>query len=519
MIRETYWEDLHITDEDIEALYNHLLETETPLTPEELARALVSIRLEQEQQKLESQRSGEANIYLPKEHYEVGQRLAFPALDWVQGEVVGVRAAHNPTMPPFEVIKVRFPDGSEREFAAGLEDHPLNEPPKLDADDPLHNPVTVFATYGEQIAHKIAAALAENEEFVRIAGKWFPRALLMEVNIGHLNLAEAVLDMAEGGPLPTVEIMKQIDFPADSPKLAEFSLDYALQEDERFDEVGPAGEVLWYLHRLEPEWVKQTPPFLRYKAVDYDRSALTDDMLAAEAALGDELSPEAEAPADTSKIELTLIYPHWRAGTLPLSVKTRTLFPTAYEAPRVRFTWVDAETGKAFPGWVVRHGKYVYGLAEWYKDKGLIPGSLITLSPGKKPGEVLIRAHTHRPQRDWVRSVLVGSDGQPVFAMLKQIVTAEFDERMVIAVPDPESLDEAGQQIARNRTPLETLVVSMLRELAKLTPQGHVHAASIYAAINTVRRCPPGPIFALLASRPWFIHVGDLYFRLDESAI
>ena len=185
----------------------------------------------------------------------------------------------------------------------------------------------------------------------------------------------------------------------------------------------------------------------------------------------------------------------------------------------MRFTWVDAQTGKTFPGWVVRHGKYVYGLADWYKDKGLIPGSLITLAPGKKPGEVLIRAHTHRPQRDWVRSVLVGSDGQPVFAMLKQIVTAEFDERMVIAVPDPESLDDAGQQIARNRTPLETLVVSMLRELAKLTPQGHVHAASIYAAINTVRRCPPGPIFALLASRPWFIHVGDLYFRLDESAI
>ncbi len=518
MIRETYWEDLNITEEDIEALYNHLLETETPLTPEELAEALIGIRLEEEQRKLKQQRSGEASIYLPKAHYEIGQQLVFPALDWAQGEVVGVRPAHNPTMPPFEVIRVRFPDGSEREFAAGVAEHILNDPPKLDANNPLLNAETVFATYGEAIARKVETALAENEEFVRIAGKWFPRALLMEVNIGHLNLAEAVLDMAGGGPLPTAEIMQQIDFPTDSPKLAEFSLDYALQEDERFDEVGPAGKVLWFLHRLEPEWVKQTPPYLRYKPLDYDHDALTEEMLAMEAALGDELSPDGTPPA-TTKIDLTLIYPHWRAGTLPLSSKTAILFPTAYEAPRVRFTWVDAQTGKRFPGWVVRHGKYVYGLSEWYKDKGLIPGSLVTLERGEQAGEVVIRSHTHRPQRDWVRSVLVGADAQTVFAMLKQVVTAEFDERMVIAVPDAEALDAVWEQIARNRTPLENLVVSMLRELAKLTPQGHVHAAGLYAAINTVRRCPPGPIFALLATRPWFIHVGDLYFRLDESAI
>ena len=516
-MRETYWEDLNITAEDIEALYNHLLETETPLTSKELAQALIGIRLEEEQRKLEDQRSGEASVYLPKERYQPGQRLVFPALDWVQGEVIDVRPAHNPTLPPFEVIRVRFDNGSEREFAAGIEDHPLNAPPQLDADNPLLNAESVFAAYGKDLSAKIEKALTENEEFVRIAGKWFPRALLMEVNLGHLNLAEAVLDMANGGPLPTDVIMQQIDFPAESPKLAEFSLDYALQEDERFDEVGPAGEVLWFLRRLEPEGVQETPLYLRYKPLDYDREALTEDMLAMEAALGDELSPATPPPA-TTRIELTLIYPHWRAGTLPLSSKTAILFPTAYEAPRVRFMWVDAQTGKRFPGWVVRHGKYVYGLAEWYQEKNLIPGSLVTLQPGEEPGEVIIRAHTHRPQRDWVRSVLVGSDAQPVFAMLKQTVAAEFDERMVIAVPDPQALDTAWEHTAKKRTPLENLVVSTLRELAKLTPQGHVHAASLYAALNTLRRCPPGPIFALLATRPWFIHVGDLYFRLDESA-
>ena len=519
MIRETYWEDLSITPEDIEALYNHLLETETPLTPDELAAALVAYRLEEEQRKLERQRGGGVTVYLPKEHYEVGQRLVFPALDWAEGEVVTVREAHNPALPPFKVIRVRFEDGREREFASGLEDHILNEPPKLRTDDPLLNPESVLATYGTALAQKIDEALAENEEFVRIAGKWFPRALLLDVHVGFLNLAEAVLDMHGGGPLPTAEIIKQIDFPADNPKLAEFSLDYALQESDQFDEVGPAGQVLWFLRNMEPQWVQETPPYLRYRPLDYDRDALTSEMLALEAALGDELSPASPQHRAGGPVELTLIYPHWRAGTLPLSAKTSHLFPTAYQAPRVRFTWVDAQSGEEFPGWVVRPGKYVYGLDAWYRKKELIPGSLVTLKPGDAPGRVFIQAHTHRPQRDWVRSVLVGSDAQPVFAMLKQIVSAEFDERMVIAVPDPEALDEVWEQIARSRTPLENLVVSMLRELAKLTPQGHVHAAGLYAAVNTVRRCPPGPIFALLATRPWFVHVGDLYFRLDESAI
>ena len=53
---------------------------------------------------------------------------------------------------------------------------------------------------------------------------------------------------------------------------------------------------------------------------------------------------------------------------------------------------------------------------------------------------------------------------------------------------------------------------------AKLTPQGHVHAQELYAAVNVVRRTPPGPLFSLLVTNPLFAHVGDLYYRLDESA-
>ena len=92
-----------------------------------------------------------------------------------------------------------------------------------------------------------------------------------------------------------------------------------------------------------------------------------------------------------------------------------------------------------------------------------------------------------------------------------------YDERMAIAIPDPEALDVAWKQIQKERIPFEKIVVNTVRDLAKLNPQSHVHASELYASINIIRRCPPGPILALLASRPWFVHVGDLHYRFDDS--
>ena len=101
--------------------------------------------------------------------------------------------------------------------------------------------------------------------------------------------------------------------------------------------------------------------------------------------------------------------------------------------------------------------------------------------------------------------------------MLKQPISTTYDERMAIAVPDPEALEQVWQSMQKDRVPFEKTVVNMVRELAKLNPQSHVHASELYATVNTVRRCPPGPLMALLVSRPWFIHVGDMHFRFDDS--
>jgi hypothetical protein len=509
-----YWQTLHVTSKDIEYLQTYLFEHETPLTPRELVTVLVAerLRLEQESAAL---KKDDSKCYLPREKYSVGDELTFPALK-ARGKVTGIRAGVNPELSAFDVLTVDMNGGAQKMFAAGLEDHKLNNPPEEDESASGLDPEAVARDFGADLETKLDSAFATDDSLVRIAGRWFPRALLLDVNTGHLNLAEAVLDMAGGEPLTTEMLMKDIEMPAGvNANLTAFSLNYALQEDPRFDEVGSAGKVLWCLERLEPEGVRNIPAPLQYIEIEHDRAALTPQMLAFESQLDDELSP-ITAPAATDEVTISLLYPHWRAGTLPLSARAKRLFPTAYESHRVRFTLVDAKSGKKIPAWVVRKQGYVYGLTDWYKSNEMMPGGMIRVSRGSQPGEVKIEALTKRSVRDWVRTVIAGADGGLVFALLKQQIAVELNDRMAIAVPDPASVDAAREQVTKSRVSFSDLTKNLMRELVKLSPQGHVHVQELYAGINILRRVPPAPLMALLASNPEFVHVGDLHFRLDE---
>lgn len=515
LISTDYWTDLQITQQDVEFLHNHLFEHETPLTARELVTVFVNERIRAERLATQQRRQAGGKTYLPKESYQAGDDLVFPALNWKHGKVTAVRAGTNPEIGTFDVLTVDLGNGAERLFASSLPNHTLNDQPAT-VEEEGFDAEEVLRVHGSTLEKKIEAAFRADDELVRIAGRWFPRALLVDVNVGHLNLAEAVLDMAGGEPLPTSALLKDVSLPDGvNPKLAEFSLNFALQEDTRFDEVGPAGEVLWCLRRLEPEEVRDVPLHLRYSPIEYDRAALTPQMLNLETQLDDELSePEANTSAEVKEATVALIYPHLRSGTLPLSARVRSLFPTAYESPRVRVTLVDGKTKQKFPGWVVREHGYVFGLREWYKSNDFMAGSLVRIRRGEQPGEVIVEAKTYRSTKDWVRTLIVGADGGMVFALLKQPISAEFNDRMAFAIPSMETVDQLWLQ--DRKRPFEKLVADMIREMSKLAPQGHVHAQELYSAVNIVRRVPPAPLFALLGSRPEFTHIGDLYFRLSE---
>jgi hypothetical protein len=511
-----YWTSLQITPQDVENLHTHLFERETPLTARDLTSAFVEARLQRERSASEGKQNRNTRVFFPKEQYQIGEDLVFSAFGWKTGRISNVRAGVNPAFDSFDVLTVDMEDGMRRMFAANLPAHKLNNGPHAPPVEEGVNPESIVRDFGSAIEKKLETAFAADDGLVRIAGRWFPRALLIDVNQGHLNLAEAVLDMAVGEPLPTEALMKDLELPSGvNPRLVEFSLNFALQEDDRFDEVGPAGQVLWCLRRLEPDYVRDVPLHLRTVDLEYDRANLNPAMLTLESQLDDELSPikPGETGENVTSVTISLIYPHLRAGTLPMSARARSLFPTAYESPRVRFTLVDGKTKQRIPAWVVREHGYVYGLREWYKSHQLIPGSLVQVRRGEKPGEVIVEAKIQRSSKDWIRTVMVGTDGGFVFAMLKQPITAEFNDRMAIFVPDFKALDPIWEK----RHSFEDLVVLVMRELSKSNPQGHVHAQELYAAVNLVRRVAPAPLFALLTTTPIFKHVGDLHYRLEDA--
>ena len=151
------------------------------------------------------------------------------------------------------------------------------------------------------------------------------------------------------------------------------------------------------------------------------------------------------------------------------------------------------------------------------KKLKLLPGAQIVIRRSMNPGEVFIEAKIHKPVREWVRTVIAGSDGGLVFAVLKQDVGCDYNERMIAIITDPEAVTQASIQASRSRQTLEQVVISVIRELSRLTPQGHVHAQELYSAINILYRIPPAPLMALLATSKSFTHVGDLYFRLRDN--
>lgn len=515
----SYWEAAFTVEaSDLDYLYSLLLENETPLTSLEMVEYIIRRRCRRELDALEQHQQG-AMVYMPKETYVPGQRLAFPTLQFAHGSVVGLRPGRNPVDGDFDVITVEFEQTSaRREFAARFGKHKLNQPVTLSGEEEFLSPEKVMAEHGAEIAEKLQASLLANPEIVKIAGRWFPRALLTPINMGHLNLAEAVLDMAGGGPLPTEALLKEVGLPDGlNPRLQAFSLNYALQEDERFDEVGAAGEVMWYLQRLEPPEVLITPRRLRNTSPEYDRHRLTPALLSLEQELEDELAPapHVDDGAPAAEVSLTLTYPQLRTGTLPVSARLGRIFPTAFEAPRILFLLVDGNTGEKFPGWAVRAEHYVCGLDDWYKQNDMVVGAQLTVRLGDAPGEVMVRAEKRRPTREWVRTATPGADGRLGFNMQRRPISVAYDELMVVAVDTTPALDEAG--LRSERMPFHRLVADIFRELAKLNPQSAVHAKTLYTAVNVARRAAPGAIFAELVSRPWYSHVGDAYWRFDQT--
>lgn len=512
----SYWsDDFKVTDDDLDHLFNIFLETETPLNLRDLTLRLIDYRLEAAGRFIEEQvKRGE--LFQPKNDYEVGQTIVFPTRDYELGEVVAKREGSNSEYGEFSVIQVKFENGKTAEFASSLlTPHVLNED---EGSEPTEQPATklspdkVLRRFGRSIARKLRNRFEAEDDVVYLGGRWFLRSLLMDVNIAHLHLSEAVLDMYSGGPLNTEQILKEIGMEEEvNERLQVFSMDLAMQQDERFDEVGPAGQVLWFLRNLEPASVRTIPDQLVYQQVQQDTALLNAEMREMILEIDDELSPIEFEDTDEDEATITLTYPYRRTGTLPLTSTLQHLFPSAFETNLVITTLVDAESQEELPGWVVREQGYVFGLSEFYK-KYMVPiGGFVTVRRHEDPSKLIVDFSTRRARTEWIR-LAIPDDKRLKFENHKRSIGAEYDDLMIFGVEDLAGLDDVGR---KNRsTPLVNILKSLVPELVRLTPQNNVHMKTLYSAVNLIRRCPPEPIMTTLASHPEFEYVGGGYWRM-----
>ena len=510
-----YWGSrFTLSGDDRELLLNLFVEDEQPRSSDELAQALIRHRVEREEAAIRRKQQAQGTLYQPKRAFQVSEQVVFPALDFAVGRVAVVRTGYNPDVPvPFKVIQVNMDDGGIREFAAEFAgDHRLNDDTVLlSPTDELVSSEEIYTRCKDTFVPHLRTLLHNSPEFVWLAGRWFPRSLLVQINEGQLNIAEAILDMNGGGPLPTEALLPELGLPAEVTRALQiFSLNHALFNDERFDEVGPAGEVLWFLNRLEPVNVISTPAWLKYAPPDDRPVALTLDLQRAERLIDDELSQLPAPDERVGEVTFTLTYPHRRSGTVPLSPTIANLFPSG-RTHRIRFQFEDARTGKRWPGWVVRERNYAFGLDAWYHASDVPAGSYIELRRGSEPGVVVVSLQGNRVRREWVR-VAVPKDSRLTFEMLKRPIPCDYDEQMIVFVDDPLSIDKVWQQVNDRGTYMPDVLEQLLPELAKLSPQGNVHARTLYAAINLIKRTPPGPLFAALITQSKFRAMGDGYW-------
>lgn len=512
-----YAGSLSPTEADLEALIGALLEGETPLSTLALARLILVQRVEQAKAALAA-RFADTVPYNPRSAYRVGQKLVFTAEDLKVGTVIDIRDGDNTAWyGAYRIIRVQTDDG-EQDYAAELTaPHALSTEAALPVASPEQFDVeAILNEHADAISDELDAALTARPDLVRLAGEWFPRELIMGVNQGHINLADAVLDINGGSPLSPAEILEQIGgLGSGTPALQAFSLNYALNQDPRFDEVGPSGQVLWILKHYEPTEVRDKPAALRYAPPQFDLRLVGEDDRAVEAEIDDEYSDLPTQRVTVGKVRL--IYPHRRVGTLPLNSQTRAVFPTARRAPRIYITLVDATDGQTFNGWVVPDERYVYGLLPFYEKHKVPLGALLTAKRDTQPGRIVIgfdgplRAHVEH-----LNILSVNPEQQPMLTMNTRSIGAPFDLLMLFGIDELKPVEALAQSLNQSRKGLVAILRMLIPPLARLSPQNAVHFKTLYAVINVFRRTAPDLLAATLNGNADFDNpVGQLWKLSD----
>lgn len=516
----TYWRDEYQVDTvDHEFLYETLADATEPQSLGQLAQAIIRRRCQQEENRIRTELT-RGLIFDPYDSYRVDDMVVFPAFEFQVGKVLAVRPGQNPEHGVFEVMTVRFEGASEdRMFAAKLRTpHALNrngQQVKF-SDEDLLDPGEIYDLVGDAVAARVEKHLVANPKlFVSAGPLWLTTEQMVQVNLGHLNIAEAAIEMTNR-PMSTLALLDSIDVDKTSAEsVRTFSLETALYADERFAEVGPSGRRAWYLRRMMPAAAIETPSALQVRPIAYQRSGLDVEMVKIEWELNDEWSEGGltdETPPEAPSVSFMLIFPHLISGTLPLTPATRHLLPLG-SGHATEVTLIDGRWGNRIQGWVSSSGRYVAGLGAWYTQHKLPVGARISLERTNTLGEVVIDFRPQRAKRAWVRTAGI-QGGRLTFQLNQHQLACDYDDHLAIVVPDTAEIENFRNLLSQRQPTVKQLVEEIMPELTKLSPQGTAHVKTLYSAVNVAMRLPPGPIFAALSQLPGATDTGSGFWSL-----
>ena len=155
------------------------------------------------------------------------------------------------------------------------------------------------------------------------------------------------------------------------------------------------------------------------------------------------------------------------------------------------------------------------GLGGWMEEHAIPVGAHITLERTNVPDEILVDFRPRRPKREWARFASLDADGALTFTMNKVQIGCEYDENLIVAEDDPETMDRLRDHLSDGSMSLDQMVEVVVLGLIKLNPAGNVHAKTVYSGVNLLRRCPPGPVFHALISNRKFNDLGGGLFALN----
>ena len=520
----TFWQkNFKITPDIAKTLYDIIVEAGQPQSADTLALFLVQQVIEEQKRGLNVERE-QGRIYKTKDHYETGEKIVFPQFDYKTATVLDTRPGFNPQDDAFTVLEVRFdtiPD-SRFYFAADLKSpHPLAEDAQSEAEA-AEDAISIQAIFQEnkhRLALKVDEALNQQADIIRFNQYYFIKDLLVDVQEGLLNIVDAAIDI-NAAPLNVDDLIEQMDL-SGTGKITDrlrFSVNYCLNQDNRFINVGALNQTLWYLKRLMSPELLQPHPRLVEEVPQVNIRALSPESVDILSEIEDPDTPVTYLPQidpEKDTFEFVLTYPYWRSGALPVMPALLSLLPDD-DNPLIHLDLLDGQSGDTVSGWFVQEHNYIMGLGDWFSRYQIPVGAFIALKKTDDPLKLLIDIRPKRQQQEWVRSVTVQGK-RLALQMKQQAFSCEYDELMLVDDSHPKQTDDFYQMVQEANIAIKDLVHQIFPELIKLTSQGTVHVKTLYSVINVIKRCPPALLLHTLENSPTFSSIGHGYWTYQNT--